>query len=65
MRVIVLDTTLPPQNDMWVAATCLVYGLALATLNAKDYLDLAEPEPDGPGGRGLRERSAPDRTIIG
>lgn len=31
-----------PQNDMWIAATCLVYGLPLATLNAKDYLDFAE-----------------------
>jgi predicted nucleic acid-binding protein len=31
-----------PQNDTWIAATCLVYGLPLATLNAKDFTDFAE-----------------------
>jgi predicted nucleic acid-binding protein len=31
-----------PQNDTWIAATCLVYGLPLATLNAKDFADFAE-----------------------
>lgn len=31
-----------PQNDMWIAATCLAYGLPLATLNVKDYEDFAE-----------------------
>lgn len=28
-----------PQNDMWIAAACLAYGIPLATLNMKDYLD--------------------------
>ncbi|MBS2531254.1 type II toxin-antitoxin system VapC family toxin [Catenulispora sp. NF23] len=28
-----------PQNDMWIAAACLTYGIPLATLNLKDYLD--------------------------
>jgi hypothetical protein len=31
-----------PQNDMWIAASCLTYGLPLATLNVKDYLDFVE-----------------------
>lgn len=31
-----------PQNDMWIAATCLAYGLPLATLNVKDYEDFVE-----------------------
>lgn len=31
-----------PQNDMWIAACCLTYGLPLATLNVKDYADFAE-----------------------
>jgi predicted nucleic acid-binding protein len=31
-----------PQNDMWIAACCLAYGLPLATLNVKDYADFAE-----------------------
>lgn len=26
-----------PQNDSWIAATCLTYDLPLATLNVKDY----------------------------
>ncbi|NUR60647.1 MAG: type II toxin-antitoxin system VapC family toxin [Catenulispora sp.] len=28
-----------PQNDMWIAAVCLTYGIPLATLNLKDYAD--------------------------
>lgn len=28
-----------PQNDTWVAAVALTYGLPLATLNLKDYED--------------------------
>lgn len=31
-----------PQNDMWIAATCLTFGLPLATLNVKDYEDFVE-----------------------
>lgn len=31
-----------PQNDTWIAAACLVYGLPLATLNTKDFADFAE-----------------------
>ena len=31
-----------PQNDMWVAAVALTYGLPLATLNVKDHEDFAE-----------------------
>jgi predicted nucleic acid-binding protein len=31
-----------PQNDMWVAAVCITYGLPLATLNLKDYQDFAD-----------------------
>lgn len=33
-----------PQNDTWVAATCLVHELPLATLNVKDFSDFAEYE---------------------
>jgi hypothetical protein len=33
-----------PQNDTWVVACCLVYGLPLATLNVKDFADFAEYE---------------------
>lgn len=33
-----------PQNDTWIAACCLVYGLPLATLNVKDYVDFVEHE---------------------
>jgi toxin FitB len=33
-----------PQNDTWIAACCLVYGLPLATLNIKDFEDFAEHE---------------------
>jgi hypothetical protein len=35
---------LRPQNDSWIAACCLVYGLPLATLNLKDFEDFAEYE---------------------
>lgn len=33
-----------PVNDTWIAACCLVRDLPLATLNLKDYIDLAEYE---------------------
>lgn len=33
-----------PQNDTWIAACCLTYGLPLATLNTKDFRDFAEHE---------------------
>ena len=33
-----------PQNDTWIAACCLAYGLPLATLNMKDFADFAEHE---------------------
>lgn len=33
-----------PVNDTWIAATCLVYGLPLATLNVKDFEDFVEYE---------------------
>jgi hypothetical protein len=33
-----------PQNDTWIAATCLAYDLPLATLNVKDFKDFAEHE---------------------
>ena len=33
-----------PVNDTWIAACCLVRDLPLATLNVKDYADLAEHE---------------------
>ena len=32
----------PPDNDSWIAACCLAYGLPLATGNVKDYADFAE-----------------------
>jgi hypothetical protein len=28
-----------PQNDTWIAAVAIAYGLPLATLNLKDYVD--------------------------
>lgn len=31
-----------PQNDTWVAACCVRHGLALITLNKKDFDDFAE-----------------------
>ncbi len=34
----------PPINDSWIAANCLAHGLPLATLNTKDFLDLADYE---------------------
>lgn len=34
-----------PVNDTWIAACCLAWGMPLATLNRKDYADLA---PEGP-----------------
>ena len=33
-----------PQNDTWIAASCLAYDLPLATLNVKDFRDFAEHE---------------------
>jgi hypothetical protein len=30
-----------PVNDTWVAACCLVHGIAMATFNVKDYTDFA------------------------
>lgn len=33
-----------PQNDSWIAACCLVYGLPLATLNIKDFRDFTDHE---------------------
>lgn len=33
-----------PQNDTWIAACCLAFGVPLATLNVKDYKDFAEYE---------------------
>jgi hypothetical protein len=33
-----------PQNDTWVAASCLTYDLPLATLNLRDFADFAEHE---------------------
>ncbi len=33
-----------PVNDSWIAACCLSRDLPLATLNVKDYVDLAEHE---------------------
>ena len=33
-----------PQNDSWIAATCLTYELPLATLNTKDFRDFVEHE---------------------
>jgi toxin FitB len=31
-----------PVNDTWIAACCLVRGLPLATLNVRDFQDLAD-----------------------
>ena len=33
-----------PINDSWIAACCLTYDLALATLNVSDFADYAEYE---------------------
>jgi len=33
-----------PANDSWIAASCLAYGVTLATRNVKDYEDFAEHE---------------------
>lgn len=33
-----------PANDAWIAACCLVRRLPLATLNVKDFEDIAENE---------------------
>lgn len=33
-----------PQNDTWVAATCLAHELPLATMNVKDFSDFADYE---------------------
>jgi hypothetical protein len=30
-----------PDNDTWIAASCLVHGLSLATFNMKDFADYA------------------------
>jgi toxin FitB len=34
----------PAQNDTWIAACALVYGLPLATLNVKDFVDYIDHE---------------------
>jgi toxin FitB len=34
----------PPVNDSWIAASCLAHGLPLATLNSKEFHDLADHE---------------------
>jgi predicted nucleic acid-binding protein len=31
-----------PQNDMWIAASCISRGLPLATHNVRDFADFAE-----------------------
>ena len=31
-----------PQNDMWIAASCISRGLPLATRNVRDFADFAE-----------------------
>jgi hypothetical protein len=49
-----------PQNDTWIAACCLVYGLPLATLNAKDFEDFAEHEGLALVGRWLTRSTASD-----
>jgi predicted nucleic acid-binding protein len=33
-----------PENDTWIAACCLAYGLPLATRNVKDFADIASYE---------------------
>lgn len=33
-----------PQNDTWIAASCLVYDIPLATLNVKDFADFVDNE---------------------
>lgn len=33
-----------PANDTWIAASCLVHGLPLATFNTKDFADFAAIE---------------------
>ena len=33
-----------PENDTWIAATCLEAGWELATNNVKDFADLVEHE---------------------
>lgn len=33
-----------PANDTWIAACCLSYGVPLATLNYKDFVDYADHE---------------------
>jgi toxin FitB len=43
-----------PVNDTWIAASCLVRGLPLATLNIKDFNDFADH--DGLRVVGVNER---------
>ena len=31
-----------PQNDLWVAATCIQMGVGLVTLNQRDFVDFAQ-----------------------
>lgn len=31
-----------PQNDMWIAAVCITYGIPLATLIVKDFADFED-----------------------
>lgn len=33
-----------PQNDTWIAASCLAYDVPLATLNTKDFADFVDYE---------------------
>jgi predicted nucleic acid-binding protein len=33
-----------PVNDSWIAACCLAHGLPLATLNTKDFQEIADAE---------------------
>lgn len=33
-----------PQNDTWIAASCSVYDVPLATLNVKDFVDFVDYE---------------------
>ena len=44
----------PPVNDTWIAASCLVRDLPLATLNVKDFSDFADH--DGRHIVGVNER---------